>query len=82
MTVAFLFGALRRGNKPLVLPGDEKIAERQKSLPCVKGGGFCEAKDGGIVGYGVTVAVIIIKLKTQSLSRLRRQLPLHKGAYI
>ena len=50
------------------------------SLPCVKGGGFCEAKDGGIVGYGVTVAVIIIKLKTQSLSRLRRQLPLHKGA--
>ena len=51
------------------------------SLPCVKGGGFCEAKDGGIVGYGVTVAVIIIKLKTQSLSRLRRQLPLHKGAF-
>ena len=65
------------------------------SLPCAfnpkngkrfrgprSGGGFCEAKDGGIVGYGVTVAVIIIKLKTQSLSRLRRQLPLHKGAYI
>ena len=51
-------------------------------LPCVKGGGFCGAKDGGIVGYGVTVAVILIKLKTQSLSRLRRQLPLHKGAYI
>ena len=54
----------------------------QNSLPCVKGGGFCEAKDGGIVGYAISVAVIIIMLKTQSLSRLRRQLPLHKGAYI
>ena len=40
----------------------------QKSLPCVKGGGTA-CRDGGIV-----------KTKKQSLSRLRRQLPLHKGA--
>ena len=43
------------------------------SLPCVKGGGS-RKRDGGIV----TKQKLIVK---QSLSRLRRQLPLHKGAF-
>ena len=43
----------------------------EKSLPCVKGGGTA-CRDGGIVK----------SKKQQSLSRLRRQLPLHKGAFL
>ena len=43
------------------------------SLPCVKGGGS-RKRDGRIV----TKQKFIVK---QSLIRLRRQLPLHKGAF-
>ncbi len=57
----FLVGAFRCGNNPPVLLG-KKIAEQQKCLPCVKGGGFCEAKDGGIV--------IVETLKTTPQSAL------------
>ena len=46
--------------------------EVEKSLPCVKGGGTA-CRDGGIVEAEF--------YKKQSLSRLRRQLPLHKGAF-
>ena len=42
------------------------------SLPCVKGGGTRQ-RDGGIVKVRFSIK--------QSLSRLRRQLPLHKGAF-
>ena len=44
----------------------------EKSLPCVKGGGTA-FRDGGIVKAEF--------YKKQPLSRLRRQLPLHKGAF-
>ena len=63
LTISFVFVTLRF----------RKIGFVSNSLPCAftpkngkrfrgprSGGGFCEAKDGGIVGYGVTVAVIII----------------------
>ena len=53
---------------PLCYPtGDEK------SLLCVKGGGTA-CRDGGIVK--------VVLAQKQSLSRLRRQLPLHKGALV
>ena len=48
--------------------------EQLRSLPCVKGGGFCVAKDGRIVKR-------LNLSKKQSLSHLRCQLPLHKGAF-
>ena len=49
---------------------------RSESLPCVKGGGFCVAKLGGIVHIYLAIMLIL-----QSPSRLRRQPPLHKGAF-
>jgi len=44
----------------------------RKSRPCVKGGGTA-CRDGGIVKVRFSIK--------QSLSRLQRQLPLHKGAF-
>ncbi len=46
------------------------VAKHQRSLLCAKGGGIFAKNDGGIVNKA-----------TQSLSQLRRQLPLHKGAF-
>ena len=45
----------------------------EKTLSCVKGGGTA-CRDGGIVKTKF--------YEKQSLSRLRRQLPLHKGAFL
>ena len=46
--------------------------EVEKSLPCVRGGAR-QRRDGRVVKVKF--------YKKQSLSRLRRQLPLHKGAF-
>ena len=58
-------------NAVLVRKNRQTFGRQKISLPCVKGGGS-RKRDGGIVKAK--------SYKRQSLSRLRRQLPLHKGA--
>jgi len=48
----------------------------QFRLPCVKGGVIFFENDGGIV-----IKTLILN-KKQPLRRLRRQLPLHRGAFV
>ena len=77
----FIFGAFRCGNNPPVLPGGRKESGAIESLPCVKGGGFCEAKDGGIVGCEASVALKKSNFTYRTIPHpLSRELPLHKGA--
>jgi len=50
------------------------------SLPCARGGGSSQAGGGVVVKFLRSCPIIPLASSQQPLSRLRRQLPLHRGA--